>query len=165
MAKIEVLISEIPDTALRDRINIWDWSAPAAVLASGEAKPADSGPAADVHSLVPLLLPLAEVEEGRVTGQALWVDGFGNVQTNISPEDLTEAGITPASGPGELTVRVGAAEYQVPWTTAYGDVPPGRPLAHVDSSGLVALAVRGDRADRHFHLQEKTALTINRPVL
>ena len=86
MAKIEVLISEIPDTALRDRINIWDWSAPAAVLASGEAKPADSGPAADVHSLVPLLLPLAEVEEGRVTGQVLWGNGFGNVQTNLAPE-------------------------------------------------------------------------------
>lgn len=136
----------------------------AAVLASGEAQLADLGPAADVHSLVPLLLPLAEVEEGRVTGQVLWVDGFGNVQTNISPEDLAEAGITPASEEGEqgeLTVRVGAAEHQVPWTTAYGDVPPGRPLAHVDSSGLVALAVRADRADRHFHLQEKTALTLS----
>ena len=35
---------------------------------------AELGPAADPHSLTPLLLPLAEVEEGRVTGQA-----FGSV--------------------------------------------------------------------------------------
>ncbi len=133
----------------------------AAVLASGEATLADLGPAADMHSLVPLLLPLAEVEEGRVTGQAWWVDGFGNVQTNISPENLAEAGIAPQSG-SELTVRIGAAEHQVPWATAYGEVPAGRPLAHVDSSGLIALAVRGDRADRHFNLQEKTTLTLTR---
>ena len=128
----------------------------AAVLAAGEADLAELGPAADPHSLTPLLLPLAEVEEGRVTGQAWWVDGFGNVQTNISPDDLTEAGIAPQD---EVTVRVGSAEYQVPWTAAYADVGAGAALMHVDSSGLMALAVRGGRADRRFHLTESTAVT------
>lgn len=128
----------------------------AAVLAAGEAKLAELGPAADPHSLTPLLLPLAEVEEGRVTGQAWWVDGFGNVQTNISPDDLTEAGIAPGD---EVTVLVGSAEYQVPWTAAYADVGAGAALMHVDSSGLIALAVRGGRADRRFHLTESTAVT------
>lgn len=128
----------------------------AAVLAAGEAELAELGPTADPHSLTPLLLPLAEVEEGRVTGQAWWVDGFGNVQTNISPDDLTEAGITPED---EVTVRVGSAEYQVPWTAAYADVGAGAALMHVDSSGLMALAVRGGRADRRFHLTESTAVT------
>lgn len=128
----------------------------AAVLAAGEAELAELGPAADPHSLTPLLLPLAEVEEGRVTGQAWWVDGFGNVQTNISPDDLTEAGIAPED---EVTVRVGSAEYQVPWTAAYADVGTGAALMHVDSSGLMALAVRGGRADRRFHLTESTAVT------
>lgn len=128
----------------------------AAVLAAGEAELAELGPAADPHSLTPLLLPLAEVEEGRVTGQAWWVDGFGNVQTNISPDDLAEAGIAPGD---EVTVRVGSAEYQVPWTDAYGDVGAGAALMHVDSSGLMALAVRGGRADRRFHLTESTAVT------
>ena len=128
----------------------------AAVLAAGEAELAELGPAADPHSLTPLLLPLAEVEEGRVTGQAWWVDGFGNVQTNISPDDLTEAGIAPGD---QVTVLVGSAEYQVPWTDAYGDVGAGAALMHVDSSGLMALAVRGGRADRRFHLTESTAVT------
>ena len=128
----------------------------AAVLAAGEAELAELGPAADPHSLTPLLLPLAEVEEGRVTGQAWWVDGFGNVQTNISPDDLAEAGIVPGD---EVTVLVGSAEYQVPWTDAYGDVGTGAALMHVDSSGLMALAVRGGRADRRLHLTESTAVT------
>ena len=128
----------------------------AAALASGEAKLSELGPAVDAHTLTPLLLPLAEVEEGRVTGVAWWVDGFGNVQTNISPEDLAEAGIAPE---GEVTVRVGTAEYQIPRTAAYGEVGEGEALLHEDSSGLMALAVRGGRADHRFHLSESTAIT------
>ena len=131
----------------------------AAVLASGEASPSDLGPQADPHALTPLLLPLSEVSDGQVAGQAWWVDTFGNVQTNISPEDLEEAGVSPGR---RLVVRVGLMQYRVPWVGAYSDVKEGRPLFHIDSAGLMALAVRGGRADEHFTLAVGTSVVVAR---
>ncbi len=65
----------------------------AALIASGEARLDDLGPDIDPGSLTPLLLPLPEREGGAVRGEAWWVDTFGNVQTNVSPEDLADIGL------------------------------------------------------------------------
>ncbi len=127
----------------------------AAVLASGEATIEDLGPEVDPDSVVPLLLPLPEVEPGRIVGEAWWVDGFGNVELNVGPDDLQVAGID-----SPVTVRVGAREHVVPFVTAYGDVEEGRPLLHVDSAGMLALAVRGGRADEAFGLAAGSAVTL-----
>jgi S-adenosyl-L-methionine hydrolase (adenosine-forming) len=130
----------------------------AALLASGDAGLDDLGPEIDPGSLTPLLLPLPEREGGVVRGEAWWVDTFGNVQTNVSPEDLTEIGL----GPGAMvTVRFHGAEHEVLWVSAYADVDPGVELLHVDSYGLVALAVRGGRADRELGLVVPTAVSFS----
>ena len=131
----------------------------AALLASGEAEPGQMGPEVDPHTLTPLLLPLSEVSEGQVEGLAWWVDTYGNVQTNISPEDMTEAGLSPGE---DLTVRVGLMKYRTTWAAAYADVETGRPLLYIDSAGLMALAVRGGRADEHFTLGLGTSVVIAR---
>ncbi|MFP5333330.1 MAG: S-adenosyl-l-methionine hydroxide adenosyltransferase family protein [Acidimicrobiia bacterium] len=123
----------------------------AALLASGEASLDDCGPVVDPESVSPLLLPLPEVEPGSISAMAWWVDHFGNVQTNVSPEEMTLAGISDES---TVTVRVGASEYEVPWVTAYGDVAEGELLLHVDGSGLMALAVRHGSAAAVLNLAE-----------
>ena len=130
----------------------------AAVLAAGEAEPHELGPQVDPHGLEPLLLPLSEVSDGQVTGLAWWVDTYGNVQTNILPEDLEEAGI-PAGQ--RVAVRVGLMRYEVPWVGGYAEVREGRPLLHIDSAGLMALAIRGGRADEHFTLGAGTSVIIS----
>lgn len=154
---------ENPDVILPSRGRTFDgrdrFAPAAAVLAAGEAMPADLGPEIDPGALTPLLLPLSEVSDGQVAGQAWWVDGYGNVQTNISPEDLEEAGMAPG---GRLAVRVGLMRYGAPWVDAYAEVEEGRPLLHVDSAGLMALAVRGGRADEHFTLGVGTSVVIAR---
>ena len=129
----------------------------AAVLAAGEADPHELGPQVDPHALEPLLLPLSDVSDGQVEGQAWWVDTFGNVQTNISPEDLEEAGMSQGQ---DVAVRVGLMKYRVPWVGSYAEVAEGRPLMHIDSVGLMALAVRGGRADEHFTLGAGTSVVI-----
>jgi S-adenosylmethionine hydrolase len=129
----------------------------AAVLASGDADGEDLGPLVDPESVTPLLLPLPEVGEGRVSGRAWWVDHFGNVQTNIGPDEVRLAGIDPES---TITVRVGASEYEVPWVDAYGDVEEGELLLHVDSAGMMALAQRGGRAADTLNLAAGVALTL-----
>lgn len=129
----------------------------AALIASGEAAIDELGSEVPGEEIVPLILPLTETEDGVITGEAWWVDQFGNVQTNIAPEDMEGIGVTP----GEIvTVKVGATMHSVPWVNAYGDVDEGETLIHVDSVGLLALAVRGGRADEKLSLAEGLAVSL-----
>lgn len=129
----------------------------AALLAADEVAIDELGPQVSGEQIVPLLLPLTEVEGSMVSGEAWWVDTFGNVQTNIAPEDLEGIGISPGD---ILTVKVGATMHSVPWVGAYGDVDEGETLIHVDSVGLIALAVRGGRADEVLNLGEGVAVSL-----
>lgn len=135
----------------------------AALLAAGDAALEDLGPTIGDDDLVPLLLPLVEIEGSLVSGEAWWVDHFGNVQTNIAPEDLRQVGLIPG---GTVTVKVGSTLHSVPWVTSYGDVDEGDLLIHVDSVGLMALAVRDGRADEQLSLAEgvSVSLAANRPA-
>ena len=129
----------------------------AAVLASDEAEMNELGPLVDPGDLTPLLLPLCEIEETHVTGQVWWVDRFGNAQMNISPDDLARIGLSPGM---DVTVRIGAIEHLVGWVLAYGEVEPGQALLHVDSSGLLALAIRDGNAAEQFTVAPQTGVTI-----
>jgi S-adenosyl-L-methionine hydrolase (adenosine-forming) len=133
----------------------------AALLACGEATLADLGPKVDPESVMPLLLPLPESETGRVVGEVWWVDRYGNCQTNIGPDVMAEIGASPGD---EITVRVGASTYESSWVAAYGDVADGEILVHVDSSGLMAVAVRGGSAAEDLNLADGVAVTLLAPA-
>lgn len=132
----------------------------AAVLASGEAAMTDLGPTVPLDAVTPLMIPLVEVENGAAQGEVLWVDGFGNAQTNISPDDLAAAGLAPGD---DAVLRVGAAEHTLAWVRAYGDVASGEAMVHVDSYGQIAVAVRDGRADEDLPLATGVAVTL-RPI-
>jgi S-adenosyl-L-methionine hydrolase (adenosine-forming) len=129
----------------------------AALLASGEAEIGDLGPIVSPVEITPLLLPLAETVGSTVSGEAWWVDHFGNVQTNIGPDDLMAIGIQPGD---VVTVKIGASLHSVTWVSAYSDVEPDEPLIHVDSAGLIAVGLRDGRADERLNLAEGVAVTL-----
>jgi hypothetical protein len=129
----------------------------AALLASGEAALEDLGPVLGADQVHPLMLPLPEISGSAVTGEAWWVDHFGNVQTNIGPEELAGLGLVPGV---VVTVKVGATLHSILWVNSYGDVQPGEQLLHVDSAGLIALAVRDGRADESLNLAQGVAVTL-----
>lgn len=135
----------------------------AAVLASGQAAVTDLGPALSPDTITPLMLPLVEPDPSAAVGEVLWVDHYGNAQTNVTPDDLRALGLAPGD---DVTVRVGATEHALPWVVAYGDVTEGAGLVHVDSYGQVAVAVRTGRADAMFALEAGVAVTMlrSRPV-
>ncbi|MFH1331617.1 MAG: SAM-dependent chlorinase/fluorinase [Actinomycetota bacterium] len=126
----------------------------AAVLASGQAGHTDLGPEVPPASLTPLLLPLSEVGEGTVRGQVWWVDGFGNAQTNVAPDDLLAVGLVPG---GPMLVEAAGARHEMVWAASYGEGPGG--VVHVDSYGMVAVAVPGGRADESLGLVEGAAVS------
>jgi len=133
----------------------------AAVLASGEASLRDLGPEVDPGGVTPMMLPLVEPDGGGgLLGEVLWVDHFGNAQTNVTPAELNSLGL----GPGDdVLVGIGGAEFRLEWAEAYGDVEDGEGLVHVDSYGQIAIAVRDGRADESFPLDTRVAVTFRRP--
>ncbi len=137
-----------------------DVFAPAAALLAVDGDSFDElGPSVDAALTVPMMLPLPEVEAPTVVGEVWWIDTFGNCQTNIGPDDLARVGAVEG---GDLVVRVGTVEHIVPWVGTYGDVAERQALAHVDSSGLMALAARGGSAANLLGLEEGVAVTLRR---
>lgn len=133
----------------------------AAVLASGEAEISDLGPEVDPGLVVPMMIPLVDVDAfGAVKGEVLWVDHFGNAQTNVSPDDLATIGLEPR---GDVELVVAGTEHRLPWVEAYAHVPSGEALLHVDSYGQIAVAIRDGRADEVFGLAPRTSVTLRRP--
>jgi S-adenosylmethionine hydrolase len=129
----------------------------AALLASGEAAIQDLGPEVASDQVQPLLLPLPEIDGGLVAGEAWWVDRFGNVETNIGPDDLAAIGLSPGA---TVTMKVGASLHSVPWVASYSEVESGETLIHVDSAGLIAIAVRDGAADDELNLAAGMAVTL-----
>ena len=129
----------------------------AALLATGEAKLADLGPVLPPDQVRPLLLPLPNVEGLTVSGEAWWVDHFGNVQTNIGPDELAAVGLVPGT---MINLMIGAIIHAIPWVGTYADVGQGEPLIHVDSAGLIAVAVREGRADELLHMSNGVMVTM-----
>lgn len=131
----------------------------AAVLASGEAGLEDLGPELDPASISPLLLPLVDHGDGRVDGEVFWIDAFGNAQTNVTPDDMELAGMRPGE---QVVVRVGAAEHEALWAAAYGEA--GGVIVHVDSYGMMAVAMPGGRADEALNLSEGLSVGFRTPT-
>ncbi len=133
----------------------------AAVLASGEAEITDLGPEVDPGLVVPMMIPLVEADAfGSVNGEVLWVDHFGNAQTNVTPADLAGIGLEPR---GDVELIVAGNQNRLPWVEAYAHVPFGEALLHIDSYGQIAIAIRDGRADEAFGLTRGTSVTLRRP--
>ena len=132
----------------------------AAVLASGQAALEDLGPVIDPDAITPLLLPLAEVTGAAVDGEVWWVDGFGNAQTNVAPEDLRSLGLEPGA---TVEVRLGGTTREMEWRAGYGE-PSGNGIVHVDSYGMIAVSVPGGRADEVFGLSSGLSISFRKPA-
>ncbi|NNC76085.1 MAG: SAM-dependent chlorinase/fluorinase [Acidimicrobiia bacterium] len=132
----------------------------AAVLAAGQASIEQLGPPLAADAITPMMIPLVEHRDGGAVGEVLWVDGYGNAQTNITPADLAMVGLAPGSA---VVLRIGAMEYPITWAGTYGDVLEGEGMVHVDSYGQIAVAVRGGSALDDYPLENGIAVTL-KPV-
>ena len=132
----------------------------AAVLASGQAELEDLGSPVSPDAIVPMVLPIPAVGDSSVEGEAWWVDAFGNVQLNIGPDDLHEAGISIGAA---VEVLVGPLKRRTLWARSYGDVDRGSPILHVDSTGMIALAVREGSASEFFVLSTGGQVLLRSP--
>ncbi|MDH5372233.1 MAG: SAM-dependent chlorinase/fluorinase [Acidimicrobiia bacterium] len=132
----------------------------AAVLASGQATLDEIGSPVAPDDITPMILPLPDLGEASIEAEAWWVDTFGNVQLNVGPEDLAQIGVSVG---GLIEVIVGPLKRQATWVRSYGDVDAGRPLIHVDSTGMMALAVREGSGSEFFVVRSGGQVTLRKP--
>jgi len=117
----------------------------------------------DIDSLGPRVeafqrfsLPLPHRDGGTIHGQALYVDPFGNLVTNVSGRMLE------ALDRSRVEIHICGAVIRG-LCRAYCDVPPGILLAYVGSAGLVEVAVNQQSAAVRLGAGRGTAVTVHLP--
>ena len=105
----------------------------------------------DPSGLRSIDLPGPMVTPGAVGGRVTAIDGFGNVQLNVTMEHLAAAGI------GD---RLSIGSARLPLVGIFADLPDHALGAIVDSQGYVALVVNRGNAAEALHLVEGAAVVI-----
>jgi S-adenosyl-L-methionine hydrolase (adenosine-forming) len=140
-----------------------DVMAPAAAyLASGLPLEA-LGPDVDPARLTPALVPLPNDDgEGRIVGEVLWVDHYGNCQLNVAPEQLEAAGAHRGDA-FEITVHDAmgvAVERRARWVDTFAEAKPSELVVLVDSYGMCTLALDRRSAAQELGMRAASAVTL-----
>jgi S-adenosylmethionine hydrolase len=123
-----------------------DIFAPVAARLAAGAPLAEAGQPCDPEALVKLELPRPRREGNTLVAHAAYVDRFGNVQLDVSHEDLTESGLKLGR---RVRVAVASGTYEAQYARTFADVDPDRLLVYEDAYRRLAVAVsHGDAAQR-----------------
>lgn len=123
-----------------------DVLAPAAAALACGVDPSGVGISVDPSSLEAAPFEQAREVAGVVQAEVVDVDRFGSVRLAISAGDLGSFGLRQ----DVLEVKTGDRSIIVPFGATFSDVPEGDPVALVDSSGWLTLAVRMDSASKRY---------------
>ena len=119
-----------------------DVFAPVAAHLAAGAELSGAGDPLGVDELTPLALPEPVLGDGRIEAHTLAIDGFGNVQLDVSHEQLAGSGLKLGRG-------VLANGERAQYARTFADVGPGELLLYEDAYRVLALAVnRGSAAER-----------------
>jgi S-adenosyl-L-methionine hydrolase (adenosine-forming) len=136
-AEVQIVVLPTPDGAA-PTFHGRDVFAPAAAALAAGASLAELGPP---FGGMPVRLAYHEPRhEGKsVVGQVVYVDRFGTLITNLTPELVPSYAVIEVEG-----LEVG------PLRRTYGDVPTGGLVAYLGSGGQVEIAVRDGSAARRL---------------
>lgn len=131
---------------------------PAAAHLCNGVELTDLGEEVDPGSLLPAAVPLPRNEDGRLVGEVLWIDRFGNCQLNIDPSE-----VAALVGDDEEPVRVDLPEGVTRIATrgtSYGELAPGAIGLVTDSYGMVALSCNQRSAADELQIGVGTQVTL-----
>jgi S-adenosylmethionine hydrolase len=136
-----------------------DLFAPAAARVACGVPVTELGEAFDPAFLVRPDLPPAEVGEGHLRATAVGVDRFGNVQLYARQADLAAAGFTRGD---RIWAAVGERRHPATVSRTFADAADKGMLVHIDSHGMVAIAVNGGDAARRVGVAVGDEVTLGR---
>jgi S-adenosylmethionine hydrolase len=128
-----------------------DVFAPAAAHVARGLDPARLGPS--VTDPVRLSWPEARIGEGRIGGNVVHVDRFGNLITSIRGDALASLG-------DDVSVRIGGRT--LPVVSTYGDLARGRAGALVGSRSRLEIAVHAGSAASVLGARRGTPVVVSR---
>jgi S-adenosyl-L-methionine hydrolase (adenosine-forming) len=108
------------------------------------------GPGLDPAGLVRLELPVAQIGTARIRASALYIDRFGNIQLNLTSQDLEKVGIVPGT---KVEVEVRFERYFAVAARTFAEVRTGDIVLYEDSYRNIALAINQGNAARMFSLR------------
>jgi S-adenosylmethionine hydrolase len=138
-----------------------DVFAPAAAHLAAGVDPAALGPELDPAGLVRLPTPTATVDDGRLLGEVLLVDHFGNLLLSFGGAELERAGLRLGD---PVEIRVGDRAFTASVGDTFAAVPPGALVVHEDSSRRIAISLNRGRAAERLEARAGDPVTLSRPV-
>lgn len=123
-----------------------DVLAPAAALLACGVDVAAFGEPVDPITLVEAPFHQGWREGDAITAEVIDLDRFGSIRIAISADDVAADSLDR----GRLEVVLGHARIELPFGRTYSDVEDGDPIALIDSSGWLTVAIRlGSAAERY----------------
>jgi S-adenosyl-L-methionine hydrolase (adenosine-forming) len=124
-----------------------DIFSPAAAHLAAGVQLADLGPALDAAALTRLEVPVPQIGSSRLRATALYVDRFGNIQLNLTSDQLEQVGIVPGA---KVEVEVRFERYFAVAARTFADVRPGDIVLYEDAYRNIALAINQGNAAQVF---------------
>ena len=104
-------------------------------------------------------LPLTETEGKTVKGEIIWIDHFGNSQTNISPEELENIKINIGD---EVHLKIDGQMFETTWCSNFQTPYKGPVGLFTDSWGMVSVFIKQGNAAESASLNEGQKLEISK---
>jgi hypothetical protein len=101
----------------------------------------------------------SRVKNGKLVGVVIHIDGFGNIITNISIDDLESYGIHESN---QLEILLGGRIFTLMFHSTYSKVQIGSPLALIGSRNFLEFAVNQGDASHFFGSKIQDLVTISK---
>lgn len=137
-----------------------DLFSPAAAHLALGVPVAELGPPLDPDALVRLDLPSPELSTGRIRATILYVDSFGNMQLNLTRDDIEPLGIVPGT---KVELELRTERYYAVAARTFGDARSGDIVLYEDSYRNIAVAINGGDAAAMFGARAGQELRIRFP--
>ena len=129
----------------------------AAGYASGQLQLEDFGPELDLEDLKQYLIPLTDVSDEIIKGEILYVDHYGNGQTNVSPQELKDKGKSIGD---VLNLKIDNQELQAKWCPTYQNETIGGVGLVTDSWGMISIFLSNGDAQKLLNYKDGSKIEI-----
>ncbi len=133
-----------------------DVLAPAAAALACGVEPLALGTPIDPATLKPAPFQRCRIEAGVLTAEVVDIDRFGSIRVSVTPDDLGAHDL----GREHLQLSFGHLTVDAPFGSTFSDVEKGQPIALIDSSGWLTLALRRGSAAERFGIEPGTIVRI-----
>ncbi|MEM2987664.1 MAG: SAM-dependent chlorinase/fluorinase [Candidatus Bathyarchaeia archaeon] len=120
-----------------------DIFASAAAYLSKRISPSEFGP--EIHQIVKPKFAKIIRKDSMLIGEIIYVNGFGNIVTNITAKELELFGIKES-----LNIKIGETALMLKLCKAYAEVKAKKPLAIIGSHDFLEISVNRGSASEMF---------------